>query len=120
MEPLVNPWLFYLVNLSHGLKIFFIVAGGVAGIVAIFAGGSALDDDFNTPVEIAKFKKICRKYIILALILFFIAILIPSKEVCYQMLVASLVTPDNLKVAGQTAQDIINYIVNAASVLIGQ
>jgi accessory gene regulator protein AgrB len=119
MEPFVNPWLFYLINLSHGLKVLFITAGGIAGIIAIFTGGNILDDD-NTPMEIAKFKKTCKKFLILALILFFIAILIPSKEVCYQMLVASLVTPDNLKVAGQTAQDIINYIVNAASVLIEQ
>lgn len=47
-----------------------------------------------------------------------IAMLLPSKETGYKMLAASMVTPNNITAVGETAESIIDYIVESADTLL--
>lgn len=47
-----------------------------------------------------------------------VAMLLPSKEASYKMLVASMVTPNNIATIGETTEDIIDYIVESVDTLL--
>ena len=44
--------------------------------------------------------------------------LLPSKETSYKILAASMVTPNNIAAVGETAEDIIDYIVESVDTLL--
>jgi cell division septal protein FtsQ len=120
MEPFIKPYLFYLINISYCLKDFCIWTCVACSTITFIAGILLIGEDELSKVQRENIRKWFKKFFILSIFLGIFAILIPSEKICYQMLIASLVTPDNLKVAGQTAQDIIDYIIQAAAALIGQ
>ena len=39
----------------------------------------------------------------------------PSEKACYQMIAATIVTPDNITTVGNTATDIVDYIVDSVA-----
>lgn len=114
MEPIISPLIFYFISVLGNL--------GVASITIIIAAGGALfatslwgfiDGDFSP--GLAKTIKILS----IVLIVFLVAyILTPSQETCYQMLVASVVTPDNLEMIKDTGISIGDYIIENAKDII--
>lgn len=100
MEPIINPLIFYLIFLGGSLgTVLMILSAGFMVFALFYAFESG----------IAKAKKF---FIIGVLILLFESI-IPNETTCYQMLAASAITPNNLTVVGETAEDIVNYIVDS-------
>lgn len=107
MDYIINPAWFYLISVGEGLKIIFILAAIILGIIAIVAicyGCTEDDDDC---------KKLGKKMTILFLISITIGILIPSKEATYQMMIASLATKGNIK-------EVVQAILDAAKQLTGK
>ena len=43
---------------------------------------------------------------------------LPSESTCYKMMAAEIVTPDNIEAAGNTAQNIIDYIIESIDKII--
>lgn len=122
--PIFNPLWFYLISISGQVS-------AAAGIIGSIMGGGfiigailfiLLSDDitFDYGKEVAeqmkaKWKKAIKTAFIFSIIGLGITILVPSKEVCYQMIIASYITPDNLqKVQGSTT-NLIDYIVDKAA-----
>lgn len=62
-------------------------------------------------------KKI-KKLFITTLCLIFIGCATPSESTCYKMMAAGIVTPDNINAVGNTATDIIDYIVDSVDQLL--
>lgn len=56
MEPVINPWLFYLIEVVDGLKLVFGGLGCAIGLVVIITG--QIDSDCTWDENI---KKKCRK-----------------------------------------------------------
>ena len=106
MSPIVNPLWFYLFGLVDNLR-------EAANAILIFLGaGTGIYVFIWTVLEGEKVKVpkwIMSLLVISAVIMTFI----PSKEICYQMAAASLVTPDNISIVGETAKDAIDYIVES-------
>lgn len=111
-EPIISPWLVYLINVLmnfQGVTILFLLfAGGsfaAFGLVVIALMG---DDEYE------KTFSNCLKGLKISGILFsvflIISILIPSKETMYTMLVADQVTYENVDKLGEGAKETVDYI----------
>lgn len=116
MTYYINPIWFYLINISEGIKTFFSVAGGVVLIVsAIILVGWSLDNDIdfaNLHDDEKKVLTIIKKIIIASLVSIFICILIPSKETCVEMMIASQVTHENVSATKEEIYKFIDYVVD--------
>ena len=110
MKPIINPWLFYLVDCLDGLKMLCILAVPVLVIVIGFL--TATIDDLWSDQEKEKKSDIrTRTIVILFTILLLIVIpFIPSKETCYKMMVASQITDNNIQKAEDTIKNSVDYI----------
>ena len=110
MTPIINPWLFYLVDCLDGLKMLCILAVPVLVIVIGFL--TATIDDLWSDREKEKKSDIrTRTIVILFSILLLVVIpFIPSKETCYKMLIASQITDTNIQKAEDTIKNSVDYI----------
>jgi hypothetical protein len=106
MSPIVSPWWFYLFDIVENLDL---VCGLIFGIWGICWGAYALDS-----LAFKKEKpKLIKTTIAIVTIFSLITIFTPSKKTCYQMVAATLVTPDNISVVGETTKNAIDYIVES-------
>lgn len=105
MTPIISPWWFYLFDVVETLDI----------ITCVFASLMTASLLFLVIFSFVERKKIKGTKLVAALYLIsgIMAIFVPSKETCYQMAAASLVTPDNLTITGEAVTDIIDYIVES-------
>ena len=115
MNPIINPWWFYLLERIDVIMILSVLGAIASGFMVVF---SILDEReygiFNEPnrldkdyVKAKKNRKLFTKILIPFLI---IAILTPSSNTVYKMIVAQNVTPNNIQAIGGTLEDAIDYI----------
>lgn len=105
MNQIINPWIFYLIDMSENINIcldlvlivlFFIT---LIRVIMHFD----LEDD---PI----YKKKNKRYIIAMCIILATTAIIPSKETMYTMLVSNYVTYDNIEKASDVIKDSVDYI----------
>lgn len=108
---IINPMWFYWVNLLNVLHVASIVVGSVGIIIlAVFAPlylCGALDADEE------KAAKRLIKFIPWFAVVIVIGLLIPPKEVMYQMMVAKYITEENLAPSVDAVKSAVDYIVQA-------
>ena len=111
---IINPIWFYLADIAVNLggTLFAFAGMGVIIVVVTFAC-SLMEVDISEQLL-----KITKKIIPVCIILFIIAALIPAKETCYQMMVASLITKENIEYVGETGREIVDYIVDSIDTLL--
>ena len=110
MKPIINPWLFYLVDLLDGLKTLCIIAVPVL-VIVIGYFTVTIDDLGRGEEKELKSARRTRKIVIIFSILILIVIpFIPSKETCYKMMVASQITDTNIQKAEDVIKDSVDYI----------
>ena len=102
---IINPIWFYLVGIATTLKI---VIAFIAALIIVIAIVTAMDKGF-----IKEVKRLC----IIGSILTILFCLIPSEKTCYQMMVASLVTKDNVEYVTETGKDIVDYIIESVDII---
>ena len=116
MTYYINPILFYLMNVSEGAKIFLDVIGCLALIICtiiFFVWAMDSQIDFADPCDgEKKVISIVKKVIIASLISIFVGILIPSKDTCIEMMIASQVTHENVQEAKENVYEIIDYVTD--------
>lgn len=111
--PIINPMYLYLIEVLHNLDalnqaVFMILTCAVAGVTA----ACIIDDDARSLLQSHKKKVIalCLAFIISALI----AVLVPTKDAMYKMLIASYVTTDNIQIVNDAIktnlQDYLNML----------
>lgn len=113
-EPIINPWIFYVIAALDGLKPACFL--GVVGTLLVYA--CILD---KTKWH-DKHPVLVNSIVGIAVSLFALgAILIPTKETMYQMLIAYYVTPENVHMVGDVMktglQDIVKAIVEASTTI---
>ena len=117
MEPIINPLWFYLIDTVTSLKAVFLITGVVAwmplGVISV--GRLALDSDYFIDFWKLKYTKVIA---VTATVLIIVGCLIPGIETSYKMLVASLVTPDNIAAVGESVSSVVDYIINSVDKLI--
>ena len=108
---IINPILFYLIDVVDTLKIIFtILAIGCAfGCLISFIYVFEADDDEDREKGI----RLGRNFMIWAIVTMILGVLLPNKETSYQMLVASQVTADNVNNAIEIIKNCVDYIMEA-------
>lgn len=111
-EPLINPWIFWMIDVLHALndlgEIVWTLSILVLGV--LYALKKVTErDNYKTA-----FTVLTTVMIISALTF----IVIPTKEGMYKMLIASQVTPHNLQVSQEVANDLLDNIEERAVKLI--
>ena len=110
MKPIINPWLFYLVDCLEGLKMVCIISVPVLVIVIGFLTAT-IDDLGRGEEKELKSARRTRKIVIFFSILILIVIpFIPSKETCYKMMVSSQITDTNIQKAEDVIKSSVDYI----------
>lgn len=115
MTYYINPIWFYLMDICNNLQTVFTVLAvllGVIGICFLIAVPIMLSErhDEDSP-EVKKVKKIFVKAFIGCGILVTLAVATPSKDALTKMLIASVVTQENVEKAKGDVKELVDYIV---------
>lgn len=116
MHYYVNPIWFYLMNVCNSIKFVAVFALVCCTICCVILFIGYLDyceeeeedsQDSTDIVNILIFKKILSLFCICLTL----AIFVPSKETCKEMIVASLITEENVDVAKDSILEIVDHII---------
>ena len=113
MKPIINPWLFYLVDVIGNFKsscfvLLLLIVIGFGATVLIEIGDSV--DELGLELDEAKVIKTLKRMVVVGVLLMTLNMLLPSKKTCYQMMIASQVTEENVKKAEDVIKDSVDYI----------
>ena len=111
MKPIINPWLFYIVDVIDNFKsacfiliLLIVIAFGAIVLIEIGEAADELELD-----EVKVIKALKRMVVVVVLLITF-NMLLPSKKTCYQMMIASQVTDNNIQKAEDVIKDSVDYI----------
>lgn len=104
MTPIINPWLFYLVDVISNLKIMCCIFPLVILVVLLL--WTVCSEDANEE----KLNRLFKKSFIVTIVFLAFTLFLPSKKTCYQMMVSSQVTEENIKSAEDVIKDSVDYI----------
>jgi len=116
----ISPWVFYVLGVIDtvrgvaGCLIFGIVLFEIFIVCFMVYAWIESEDEW-----VEKSKRYFSKSIIPLVIASVILIFVPSKETCYQMLIASQVTVENVNGVKETVKEVANYIIEASDKLSG-
>lgn len=106
---IIHPIWFYIFNVCQHLSELSFIA------LLLSIGGFAMAFFI---LDFCDFKCVCKKFIIAIAILLSLTIFVPSQKTCYQMMVASLATHENVEIAAGTAKNVVDYIIESVDELI--
>lgn len=108
MTPIINPWLFYLVNFLVNLQDICVIVLIVCGVAMAFLAfnGFIVEDEEKLKAN----KKTNKRLLTISVPLLIVITFIPTRETCYQMMIASQVTDDNIQSAEDVIKDSVDYI----------
>lgn len=111
MKPIINPWLFYIVDVIDNFKsacfiliLIIVIAFGAIFLIEIGEAADELELD-----EVKVIKTLKRMVVVVVLLITF-NMLLPSKKTCYQMMIASQVTDNNIQKAEDVIKGSVDYI----------
>lgn len=107
MEPVINPWVFYLIDGASGLKWGALIFGIVIGLVLLLFGAWSIDEARSKEEKKSAIKKM-KTGIAILIIGFTLFLIAPSSETVMKMLVAKNVTYDTVN----TAKDVVVQVYN--------
>lgn len=111
MEPIINPWLIYAVNMCGDFKVLAMI-GAIFIILPI--GILATDLSITISENDKKLYIKIEKYLIgILAVLLFLAVAIPTRETCLAMLAAYYITPDNIQAVQGNIVDFVEQLANA-------
>ena len=139
MKPIINPWIVYVINMIDNfgpvIWVAFLVLSIVLVIYVIYLmdvkdkitnyehryKDAQLYNDKLTENESKRYlekynlkEKTCiktmKKITVSFAIVIVLLVLIPSRETMYTMFTLHYVTEDNIKMVGDSAQDVVDYI----------
>ncbi len=108
MKPIINPWLFYLVDMIGSFQILSILIALL--IILSFAIEIVKYDEAEDELDKVKVIKAFKKKVIVIALLITFAIFLPSKKTCYKMIIASQITDTNIQKAEDVVKDSVDYI----------
>jgi len=138
-DPIISPWFFYAVGVLDAavvaLTCFLMVsiAGSLVYVVKSYPDKTLLKElscnhygneaymrlvqeecakeRENVELQEARFPKVLQRCAIIIMIPLALIIITPTPKTCYQMLVASFVTKENINLVANEAKSSIDYIV---------
>lgn len=124
MKPIVNPLWLYLINICGKAGAVLLASAIIFGIITVICIGIyvCVLDDGEYKYYSDELKKMVdstfkfgKKSLVICVVSCILLCLMPSEKTCYQMIAATIVTPDNITTVGNTATDIVDYIVDSVA-----
>lgn len=111
MTSIVSPWLLYAIYICNTLNFVVGMCFGINCIAtSFFLWHCAYWDEDTSPTEHKKYVHLFKISLIPLVILGFVELIIPSKEVLYQMLATYYVTPDNITAVQGNIVDFVSQL----------
>ena len=118
MEPIINPWFFYFIDIGDSLDTLALTIAVITGIiwVGLWIAASIMIDKRCTLTENMqnKYIRFCWKkgkfFMIIMIITAIIEIAIPSKSAMVEMAVMQQVTPNNIEKGKEIVKSTTDYI----------
>lgn len=113
MNPILSPFWFYLIGVVTQLKGFLGAMGWIMlAPPTVISAFYLLDGHIK---ETKNKVKQLRKFIYFGLLLLFLNYATPTQTACYQMMAASMITPDNIEMVGNVTESIVDYVIESAN-----
>lgn len=124
---IINPWVFYLADICDSAVLVGAISGGilvVVGLCLLAVGIYSIHDgtEFNNENEVKTGKqtlKYMKTTLIVAGIMIGAAILIPSKETIYKMMLADVATYENVDLTAESIEEAFDHIIDKLGELKG-
>ena len=101
---MISPWVIYFCNFADTIKIISLLLGIIFVLFwLIEVTGFEVNNDS------------ARRFGVIAGILLFVAVVVPSKKTCLEMLVVSMITPENLAMGKDVILDLVKEIMEIVS-----
>ena len=116
MEPIISPWLVYLLGVIGGVKTTMFIAAILSAISCVIAMliHSEMENEYGgtepPPCDGPPKWKFIRKLIAICIIVISVNAFIPSQKTAIAMVVASQVTEDKVSAAGALVLDVRSAI----------
>lgn len=118
MEPIISPLWIYLIHLADAIY-NLAVAGiftGIASLMLLFVERTQYDADIpDEAKKVWRINRWMRVSITAIIVCIVILVVVPDKKTVYEMLAASMITPDNISSVENHAIDLIKEIANAVA-----
>jgi sulfite exporter TauE/SafE len=108
MEPIISPWIIYVVSLADKISTVAIVTAFIIGTAMAFAALHVLTEE-NSESAKSFFKKACIPFIVCITIVIFV----PDKQTMMTMVAVQYITPDNISVVQGNVVDFVGQIAQA-------
>lgn len=117
----INPIWFYLCDVFNIVKIFASIVAGLIGItwLLIYVSGwctatvnarfGEKDSDYKEGLAL---KASAKKLVMPFIIVFILAVFIPSEKTMYKMMVANLATYENIDIAADTIEEAFDHVID--------
>lgn len=112
MEPIINPWLVYVAEKCTSVSILCLIVGSFGIVISVVWWFIYLAGD--TSVKVPKW------LVTISIIGAVFAALLPSQKTILTMATLQYITPNNVVVAGETAEDVVDYIVEKIEEIIDE
>lgn len=116
----INPWVFYVIGLIANIQIVCIsvaVGGGIIWLLAFPLGPMFIDDLTRTKeqekVYLKTFWKWIKRFPLIFLICVGIAVITPSEETMYKMMIASKISTDDVDHVIERLDDVVDAIIES-------
>lgn len=116
----INPWVFYIISLVSNIQIACIsvvAAGGIICFIGLLVGPMIIDSITDTKEKeeayLKTFWKWMKRFPLIFLICTGIAVITPSEETMYKMMIASKISTDDVDHVIQRLDDVVDSIIES-------
>lgn len=110
MEPVISPWVFYLIDIANGIRIISLIAYVCVFIPFVYGLGTmVVNKEYgNDDKDYLRGKRTFKISLVILIISLGISIFIPSSDTILKMVIAKNVTYD----AVDAAKDVVVQVYN--------
>lgn len=111
-DPIISPWIIYLIDKIDIVAIVLFIlwiAVCLGGILCLVEGSSII---LYTQEEQKIWNKRARKALLVSVILFIVAMLMPNSRTLTKMIIAQQITPNNITTAKELTTEVMKDTVN--------
>ena len=113
MKPIINPWLIYLACACDEIREivgFLFWVGFIPCIcISVIYFLSYLDDEFDN-LRTTNSLVLLKKFVTVTVVASLLYGVIPTSNTCYQMMIASQITDNNIQKAEDVIRNSVDYI----------
>ena len=106
MTPIINPWIFYFIDLLNNIHYILMLVILFLLIVSVILAIDYMKGGVSDAYAFKQSKLLSIPLIICILLL----LLIPSKSFMYKMIVAQNIVPNNMNITDEMIKENIDYI----------